>query len=287
MIYSSKKIKLKSSLLLSKLDIICSEKKLSKSYSEKNIKIKKNSSNKKWNIQKEKTKIIWSEGGKEVLLTGSFCNWNKFYTMEKDNKEGFFYYVLYLSKGCHQFKFKVDGQWKNSSIYPIFNNQGNLNNYYDNSSINYDNLTISTVESSVASTTLNNNKNIILTNDKNNNIIINNNKNKIDFSYSKKNYCFYYPSKNDLREFPDKKPYYLQTETYHGINKIQQKIGNKNFLNLEDNNTFSGNYSYKNIETKEHVLLNHLCERQKFKNSIIYSSTIRYRHKNFTFIYYK
>ena len=89
------------------------------------------------------------------------------------------------------------------------------------------------------------------------------------------------------KEDPDKKPYYLQTETYHGINKIQQKIGNKNFLNLEDNNTFSGNYSYKNIETKEHVLLNHLCERQKFKNSIIYSSTIRYRHKNCTFLYFK
>ena len=113
--------------------------------------------------------------------------------MEKDQK-GNFFYTLDLPKGFHQFKFKVDGQWKNSSIYPKINNHGNINNYLDNTSSNNENPNESTVESSLIST---NNKNKIINNNANNannktkNII----KIKVDYSYSKKNYCNYFPKK--------------------------------------------------------------------------------------------
>ena len=93
-----------------------------------------------------------------------------------------------------------------------------------------------------------------------------------------------------MREFTDKKPSHFQTECYHGVNETQNKIGNKNHLFLKDNEVYSGNYSYKSIERKDHVLLNHLCQRQNNnynKNAaFINSVTIKYRHKNTTFLYY-
>ena len=281
---SLKKINSRTPLLLSKLNKVCSEKRLSKSYSDKTEKTKKNFLFSNNSNKKEKIKILWSEGGEEILLTGSFCNWNRFYSMKKDDKNKYYYCILDLPKGFHQFKFKVDGKWKNSKIYPIISNDGNKNNYYDNST-NYDNLTNSTVESSAISTNINNKNNIILNNDKNS--LIFNNKNKIDFPYSKKNYCFYYPNRNDMNQYPDKKPCHFPTETYLGVNQTQKIIGNKNYLILGNTDTFSGNYSYKDIERKEHIFLNHLCNRQINKISIINSSTIKYRHKNCTFLYYK
>ena len=257
------------------------------SSSSKSIQKKKHRSLSSILQKKEKTKIIWNEGGKEILLTGTFCNWNKFYLMEKDQKDGNFSYTLDLPKGFHQFKFKVDGQWKNSSIYPKINNHGNINNYLDNTSSNNENPNESTVESSLIST---NNKNKIINNNANNannktkNII----KIKVDYSYSKKNYCNYFPKKNEMREYTDKKPCNFPTECYHGINEIQNKIGNENYLNLKENEIYNGNYSYKNIERKDHILLNHLCHRKKDKNgNLINSITIKYRHKNTTFLYYK
>ena len=285
---SSKQKKIKS-LILSKKDIMNSEKRIIKSYSDKDLKNKNNLSLQFSPNKKEITKIIWSEGGKEVFLTGNFCNWNKFYLMKKDSKDEFFYFILYIPKGLHQFKFKVDGQWKNSSIYPKINNKGNINNYFDNSSTsNYDNLTISTVESSVVSTNCKNNFKINVNNFNKINENNKNNKNNINinFYYSNKNYCNYYPKINEMREYTDIKPCYFQSETFHGVNQRQNKIGNKNYLFLEEKNIFSD--SYKDIERKEHVILNHLFQKQKNKKyDLINSITIKYRHKNCTFLYYK
>ena len=285
---SSSKNKIRS-FILPKKEYFISEKRILKSYSNKNLINKNNLSVQFSPNKKEKTKIIWSEGGKEVFLTGNFCNWNKFYLMKKDSKDEYFYFILYLSKGLHQFKFKVDGQWRNSSLYPKLNNQGNINNYFDNSSsTNYDNLTKSTVESSVISTTHNN---IFKINVNNNKKKINENNNKninINFFYSNKNFCNYYPKINEMREYADIKPCHFQSETYHGVNQNQNKIGNKNYLFLKEKNIFCGNDSYKDIERKEHAILNHLFQKQKNKNSkLINSITIKYRHKNCTFLYYK
>lgn len=289
MSFSSNKNKIRS-LIFSKKNTFISEKRIIKSNSDKNLINKKNNLSLQFSPdKKEKIKIIWSEGGNEIFLTGNFCNWNKFYLMKKDSKNEYFYFILNLPKGLHQFKFKVDGQWKNSSLYPKINNQGNVNNYFDNSSSssNYDNLTMSTVESSVISS--NNNKNL-KTHVNNNKKLINENINKsvINFFYSNKNYCNYYPKINEMREYADIKPCYFQSETYHGVNQNQNKIGNKKYLFLEEKNIFSGNYSYKYIEKKEHVILNHLFQKQKNKKSeLINSITIKYRHKNCTILYYK
>jgi hypothetical protein len=110
----------------------------------------------------------------------------------------------------------------------------------------------------------------------------------IDFSFSKKNYCNYYPKLNEMKELADKKPSHFPTECFNGINKFHNEKGKKEYLNLNENFVFnSNNDSYKVIDKKDHVLLNHLCQfNNKNKNSIN-SISIRYRHKNSTFIYYK
>lgn len=272
----------KKSNFLSKLNSSFSQKSILKKISNKNKKKQKHRSLSNVHNMKEKTKIIWSEGGKEIYLTGSFCHWNKLYLMKKDKKNDFFYCIIDLPKGFHQFKFKVDGKWKNSSIYPIFNDQGNINNYLDKTYLINDNSSMSTVESSVIST---NNKN--KTNNNNNNSNVNTDL-KLSFSFSRKNYCNYYPNKKEMKEYTDKKPIHFQTECYHGVNQVQNLIGNRKYLNLEEDNIYSSNDSYKAIERKDHVLLNHFCNRQKINDNVIISSvSIKYRNKNLTVVYYK
>ena len=53
----------------------------------------------------------WSFKGNSVYLTGSFCNWKEFFLMKKD-KNGIFRLVLDLYRGFHQYKFKIDNEWK-------------------------------------------------------------------------------------------------------------------------------------------------------------------------------
>ncbi len=266
---------IKSPIKLKKINSFFSQKKQIK-----NINKKKPRSLSFISNNKEKVKIIWSEGGKKIYLTGSFCQWNKLYLMNKDNKEELYYIILFLPKGFHQFKFNVDGKWKLSSIYPQYNTNGNVNNYIDNINSTYDNTSASTVESSVLSSN-DNKKNVYnFVNNVNNNF-------KIDLSYSKKNYCNYYPKKKEMKEHVDKKPHYFQIECYHGVNQAQNNIGNKKFLCLVDRSIFSGNNSYKEIEKKDHILLNHFCNRQIKNDTFISSVPIKYRHKNITFLYYK
>ena len=189
----------KSTINIKKINSFFPYKSIRSSSSGRDIKNKKPRSLSIFFQKKEKTKIIWSEGGKEVYLTGTFCNWNKFYLMEKDTKNDIFYIILDLPQGFNQFKFKVDGLWKNSSVYPKLNNHGNINNYLEITHKNNDNTNESTVESSSISNinknnNINDNNIIDFNSNKNNkNVIINSI--KIDFSFSKKNYCNYYPKK--------------------------------------------------------------------------------------------
>ena len=110
---------------------------------------------------------------------------------------------------------------------------------------------------------------------------------KIDFSFSKKNYCNYIPKKNEMNEMADKKPCHFPIECYLGENINHNEIGNKEFLDIREKNIFnSNNDSYKSIDRKDHLLLNHLCIKNNNKK-IINSFTIKYRHKNTTFLYFK
>ena len=90
-----------------------------------------------------------------------------------------------------------------------------------------------------------------------------------------------------MRLQPSKKPCNFPTECFHGKNQFHNDIGNKDFLNLEKNTFFDCNSDcYKIIERKDHILLNHLCYKNVNKKVII-SSTIKYRNKNTTFLYFK
>ncbi|MCQ2817179.1 MAG: hypothetical protein MJ252_07930 [archaeon] len=62
-------------------------------------------------------KFIWKEEGKNVLLTGSFVDWNKFYTMELNKETNTFEKTLILPLEDHKFIYKVDGTWKTSKDY--------------------------------------------------------------------------------------------------------------------------------------------------------------------------
>ncbi len=109
---------------------------------------------------------------------------------------------------------------------------------------------------------------------------------KINFQYSKKFYCNYHPTKEEMREFADKKPTHFPTECFHGVNEFHNEIGKKEFLNLTNNSVYNNNIDeYKIIDRKDHLLLNHLCQQKK-NQKIINSITVKYRHKNTTFLYY-
>lgn len=107
-------------------------------------------------------------------------------------------------------------------------------------------------------------------------------KNIIDFAFCKKNYCNYIPKQKDMNNKPSQKPQIFPIRIFLGI-ASHNEIGDKYCLNIKDNTFCSENDSYKIIEQKGHIFLNHLFQ----KNSKAYSTPIRYRHKNITFVYYK
>ena len=89
----------------------------------------------KKNIEKKdknKYPIIfeWTGGGNSVYLSGSFCNGNQLFLMQK-NSEGKYILQLDVNKGIIQYKFKVDNEWKINQNFPSILDHGNLNNYID------------------------------------------------------------------------------------------------------------------------------------------------------------
>jgi hypothetical protein len=202
--------------------------------------------------------IEWEKGGKEIYLTGSFCNSHNFFSKKTHFEQKYDFKYNSFKK----LKFKSEGKFNIISVLLskksfFFNNK----NYLMQNKIN---KTISTKDSF-------------------SNFVFESNKKKIDFSFSKKNYCNYYPKQNEMKEIADKKPCHFPTECFHGANQFQKEIGSKKYLLLEKNDVFnSSNDSYKIIDKKDHILLNHLISKKKI-NSVV----IKYRHKNTTFIYYK
>ena len=139
------------------------------------------------------------------------------------------------------------------------------------------------------------NSNIVTIEDKNNSLNIKDSSTAsfsktpktINFIFSKKNYCNYYPKRGEMRERVDKVPCHFPMTCFHGVDQHHNEIGNIEYLCLKDDNIFnSNNESYKIIDKKDHLLLNHICQKNVDKN-IINSFTFRYRHKNTTFVYYK
>ena len=120
-----------------------------------------------------------------------------------------------------------------------------------------------------------------------NNTIYKNIATNVNFDFSKKNFCNYIPKKDEFSKTAAKIPSHFPCECYQGVNKAHNEIGDKNFLNLKEQNIFNiNNDSYKKIDKKDHILINHLCQKT-INKKIINSFTIKYRHKNTTFLYFK
>ena len=116
-------------------------------------------------------------------------------------------------------------------------------------------------------------------------IVIRRKANEIDFSFAKKNYCNYLPKKGEMMIEAPKKPSNLPIEIFLGLDKNHNEIGNNLYLNLNSYFINRNNDSYKIIDKKDHILLNHLCLKS-INKKIINSFIVKYRHKNATFLYY-
>ena len=220
-------------------------------------------------LDKQKNYIIeWNEGEKEIYITGSFHKYNKLNSSYNEKIYKYFRLNSNLINSLNGIKFNAKGKMKISSIYIIKNSNCKVIKNKEYSQKIFSDNNSSTKESSLISMTKKNDT-------------------FIDFAFSKKNFCNYIPKKDEMRNSADKKPCHFPIECFHGINKIHNEIGNKEYLTLKNKSVFnSNNDSYKNIDRKEHFLLNHLCQKYVDKK-LINSFTIKYRHKNATFVYYK
>ena len=87
----------------------------------------------------------WSQGGKSVDLVGSFNNWSRRIPLNKstddfvaivDLPEGIvcvqyqrYFSIWFIASGQHEYKFYVDGEWKNDpNADTVANVHGTLNN---------------------------------------------------------------------------------------------------------------------------------------------------------------
>ena len=103
---------------------------------EENIIKEENNSEEANNFSNNNNKIIvtflWTEGGYDVKLTGSFCEWKTKINMDKDPNDNTFKFNLPLDNRIYQFKFIVDGEWRCSEKYPTEKDGfGNINNFID------------------------------------------------------------------------------------------------------------------------------------------------------------
>ena len=231
----------------------------------------------------------WDKGGNNVYLTGSFCNWKQFFLMKKEGG-GKFILNLNLPKGTYQYKFKIDEEWKYNDKYPIFNENGIINNILDisNSENTTKNLEDKTTTAGVSSNTENNEFSKIskksLAKSKNSSYL----KQKI--------YSNYIPNRDELKENIPELPIQYKSCININLYSNQNKIGNKKFIFIKEKNILSDNIAFKNIGIIYHDQVNHLnlnnkqfiSNNNKYKNkNIITSVSSRFRDKYTTFVYYK
>jgi len=203
-------------------------------------------------------KFYWNEGGKEVFITGSFCEWDKRLKMRK-NKNNIFDIELLLPKGKYEFKFIVDNIWRCSSNYPqIMDDRGNNNNFIDNINTN------------------NNLNDIIFNINKNVNNLSEEKSHKIgNIDELKKNYSNIYPSIDQLSEEAPKIPDVLEISINLTEISNQKNIGNEQYLDFSYINL---DESFKNILQPVHSYLNHIFTNND--KNLIYNSNKEETEKN-------
>jgi len=224
--------------------------------------------------------FIWTEGGSQVKLTGTFSDWKIKFDMAKDPNDNCFKCQLPLDNKLYQFKFIVDNDWKCSDKYPKKeDNSGNINNFIDLT--DYKENKNKTPEKKEQRTEKEkDNENTDIKEPENNK-----EKNKIKRKGSI--YSSQYPSNDSIIPLP------LPNKRYHQSFKLdkfshQNNIGNKKYYNYYQRYSFSDEKSSKPIFLLGHVNLNHLISSKnkrmiKIKNCM----SFRFREKACTFIYYK
>jgi hypothetical protein len=250
------------------------------------------------NINKDnniRTEFYWDEGGNEIYITGSFCEWKDFFLMEK-NEKGIYTKILMLPPGFYQYKFKIDNNWAYSQKQPKFeDNNGNVNNFIDTT--NYNQNMIQDKQQKKKEDKKENiekTKKFRIDNIKEPKYKINNIKrnpstkstNSIGI-YS--DYSTYIPLKTELSIKPSALPGLYKT--HYNLNEKKNKIiYEKKFSQIEyidhTNNLLTNQYvGFQNLY---HIHSNHLHSKEisDTKNNVT-SIISRYRAKFSTFIYYK
>ena len=221
------------------------------------------------------TTFEWDNGGNSVFVTGSFCRWKQFFLMKKDSSKNFVL-NLNLPRGIHQYKFKVDGEWKYNPKFPICNDGGNINNYLDTTNLE---ITIKTNDEGITAISTNITEN-------------NNDPSKASKKYSKNllKVNSELSQNQNQNEFFDK----ITTVPIHFKNTMnldlitnQNNIGIKKYMSIKEKNVLSDNLSFKKINTAPIEQINHLNSKNLENQSIICAVSSRFRYKFTTFVYYK
>lgn len=74
---------------------------------------------------KTPTVFRWEGGGKEVCISGTFSNWQ---TIPMVKSHGDFVTIIDLPEGEHQYKFCVDGEWKNDPASKMVDDESGIKN---------------------------------------------------------------------------------------------------------------------------------------------------------------
>lgn len=242
-----------------------------------------------------RTEFYWDEGGNEIYITGSFCEWKDFFLMEK-NEKGIYTKILMLPPGFYQYKFKIDNNWAYSQKQPKFeDNNGNVNNFIDTTNYNENMIQDKQQEKkeekkeNIEKTQKIRIDNIIEPKYKINNIKRNPSTKSTNSIGIYSDYSTYIPLKTELSIKPSALPGLYKT--HYNLNEKKNKIiYEKKFSQIEyidhTNNLLTNQYvGFQNLY---HIHSNHLHSKEisDTKNNVT-SIISRYRAKFSTFIYYK
>ena len=242
-----------------------------------------------------RTEFYWDEGGNEIYITGSFCEWKDFFLMEK-NEKGIYTKILMLPPGFYQYKFKIDNNWAYSQKQPKFeDNNGNVNNFIDTTNYNQNMIQDKQQEKkedkkeNIEKTQKFRIDNIIEQKYKINNIKRNPSTKSTNSIGIYSDYSTYIPLKTELSIKPSALPGLYKT--HYNLNEKKNKIiYEKKFSQIEyidhTNNLLTNQYvGFQNLY---HIHSNHLHSKEisDTKNNVT-SIISRYRAKFSTFIYYK
>ena len=243
------------------------------------------------NFQKKKPKRFatlfqWDGEGNNVYLTGSFCDWQQFFEMEKcedpkNKNNNKFVITLFLPKGSYQYKFKIDDKWKCNSNFPTCSDKnGNINNIID---LTKQKREYCITDFSTSVTTggpeqkfdeMQNSKNSNSIQATENNFNFNSNElfiTESDIKNISENSSFKCNYKNDLNDYI--------------LNK--KKVFDDDEINNLYDNSYKKTFPLRH-EHIDHLIVNFNTFKKKGNNkNIINSCSSRYGFKTATIIYYK